>query len=350
MDKGTNKRVNGFFLSLVLLHLGASMMISMLQGAVKLGTFEALMFTQLLILVPSFVFLLIFRCDLSEWVPFKKLRPGTVALIVLFSFLIMPLISLINVLSQLFTTNAAVEMSGGFMEMPIPVTVLMVGFFGPFCEEFTFRGVIFHGLRKNGYVFAAVVLSGLYFGLMHLNLNQFSYALVLGVIFSMLVEATGSIISSIIAHAVINTWNVILMILMDRAYSKIGLDVFDLPQQMVTSDMKLAAIGVFLVLSVIFTALAAGVYIAVCRHEGRFDEVISMFYKPADISGAEGAADEDAADEDAAVESAAAEGTDTYEAEPKPPGRLVTLSGYLAIAVCLFVIFFLDKLISWINN
>lgn len=323
MDNKINKRVNGFFLGLVLLHLSASILLSVLgTGGIELGTFGALMFTQLLIMVPSFVFLIIFKCDLSEWVPFKKLRPGTVALVVLFTFLIMPLISFINVLSQLFTTNTAVEMSAQFMDMPVVMIVFMVGFFGPFCEEFTFRGVIFGGFRQYGYVFAAAVLSGLYFGLMHLNLNQLSYALVLGVIFCLLVEATGSIWGSIIAHAVINTWNVLLMLALDKAYSESGLDIFELSDDLTTTDMKLGMIGVMLVISVIATAIAAGVFIGICRHEGRLDNVISMFCRPDRLGASQ---------------------------ESGSPGRLVTATGYITIVLCLFVIFFLDKVVAWVT-
>lgn len=319
MDNKTNKRVNGFFLCLVLLHLLASILVSMLgEGAVKIGTFGALMFTQLLILVPSFVFLIINKCDLNEWIPFRRIRPGTAALVVLFTFLMMPFISLINIFSQLFTTNTAVEMSGEFLEMPAVLTVFMVGLFGPFCEEFTFRGVIYGGFRKHGYIFASAVLSGLYFGLLHFNLNQFCYALILGVVFCLLVEATGSILGSIIAHAVINTWNVVLMLVMDKAYSETGIDIFEMSQATVTTDMKLEMLGVFLVISVVATAIAAGVFIAICRHEGRMENVISVFYRPTQDAG--------------------------------HPGRLLTVSGYIAIAVCLFVIFALDKAAAWIQG
>lgn len=326
MDNRINKRVNGFFLCLVVLHLTASVLLSVLgTGAVNLGTFGALMFTQLLIMVPSFVFLLVFKCDLSQWVPFKKLRPGTIALTVLFTFMIMPLVSLINVFSQLFTTNAAVEMSADFMDMPVVMTVFMVGFFGPFCEEFTFRGIIFGGLRKHGVVFAAAVISGLYFGLMHLNLNQLSYALMLGVIFSLLVEATGSIWGSVIAHAVLNTWNVLLMIVMDKTGKEMGMDIFEMSQEFGTTDMKLEMMGIMLVISVVSTAIAVGVYIGISRHEGRLENVVSMFYRP---------------QEDSEL---------TSDGNIRSAGKIVTVSGYIAIAVCLFVIFALDKVVAWVS-
>ena len=312
-----NKRVNGFFLCLIIVHLIASILVSTLAlGAVEIGIFTSLLLTQLLILVPSFIFLLVFDCDISEWLQFRRIRISTVLMVILFTFLTMPFISLINVLSQLFTTNTAVEMSAEFSGIPSFVTIFMVGMFGPFCEEFTFRGIIFGGFRKSGYILGGAVLSALYFGLMHLNLNQFSYALVLGFLFCLLVEGTGSIFASITAHMVVNIWNVGLMLVMDKVYSGLGMDLFEMAQEAVTTDAKLAMIGTLLVISVVTMGLAFGLYIAICRNEGKLEHVISMFHKPELTEENEGG------------------------------GRLLTVSGYIAIAVCLLVIFGLDSIMA----
>ena len=325
MDKSC-KKVNGFFLSLIILRIAASIIVSALAaGGVMMGTVASLMFTQMLILVPSFLFFLIPGYDLFEWIPFKKLKVGTIGLIILFTFLIMPFISFINVFSQLFTTNTAVEMSDEFLEVSPALITVIVGFVGPFCEEFTFRGMIFGGLRKSGYVFAAAVVCGIYFGLMHLNLNQFCYALVLGVIFCMLVEATGSIWASIISHAVINTWNIVLMLVTDKFYSAMDMDIFELAQDIVTTDTKLAMMGVLIVISVVTTALAAGVFIAIAKSEERFGEVTRMFCRPAAVTDHEEAGGESRGDDRTGI---------------------ITLSGYISIGICLFVIFLLDRVLA----
>ena len=44
------------------------------------------------------------------------------------------------------------------------------------------------------------------------------------------------------------------------------------------------------------------------------------------------------------------EGTErTEDGNIRSVGKLVTVSGYIAIAVCLFVIFALDKVVAWIS-
>ncbi len=314
-----SKRVNGFFLCLIILHLTASILISTLSyGGIGIGIMGTLCLTQLLILVPSFIFILIHNVDLIEWMQFRRIKISTVLLVIVFTFLIMPFISLINVISQLFTTNAAIELSSRFDGLAAPMIVFMIGILGPFCEEFTFRGVIFGGLRRSGYIFAAAVVSALFFGLMHLNLNQLSYALVLGVVFGMLVEGTGSIWASVTAHVVINTWNAALMLIADKMYSAMGIDILSGVNEQVTLDDKLQAIGILLVMSLFFTALAAGVYIFICKNQGRFEHVVSMFCKP-----------EKKDDEEVA----------------KP--HVLSAAGYIAIFLCLFVIFLLDMVLDF---
>ena len=312
------KRVNTFFLILVILHITASLVVSMLDmQAVKLGTFSSLMLTQLLILVPSFLFFLISGYDIAEWIPFKRLKAGSVGLVVLFTFLIMPLISLVNVFSQLFADNAAVDLMGEVADMSPIITVLIVGLIGPLCEEFTFRGVIYGGLRKSGFLCAAAAVTGIFFGLMHLNLNQFSYALLLGFVMSLLVEATGSIWASVIAHVTVNTWNTVLMLGMDKLYSSMGINIFEEATEAVTTDAKLTLMGVLIIISVITTLLAAGTFIGLCSHEGRLLHVKTVFR---------------------------AKSPDTYSDDGEKM-HVITISGYLGAALCIFVIFFLDKVL-----
>lgn len=373
-----NKRVNGFFLCLIIVHFMASVAISVLaMGGVEIGTFMALLMTQLLLLVPSFIFIISGNDNVFEWLRFRRLKTGTVFMVILFTFLTMPLISLINVVSQLFTTNTAVEMSAAFVGMPAALTVFMVGIFGPFCEEFAFRGIIFGGFRRSGAVLAGAVLSSVYFGLMHLNLNQMSYALVLGVVFCMLVEGTGSIWASITAHAVINTWNVILLLVMEKVYSEMGKNMFELINEDVTTDQKLAMTGFLLVASLISSALAFGVFIAICRHEGRWEEFVSIFYRnksgnagedtryTGDIDNSDdnrynGTVEDTEStgdgygngnngiceDTESTVDSFGNGNNGAGENNTNGKVRLLTPSGYIAIALCIFIIFFLDRILS----
>ena len=70
-------------------------------------------------------------------------------------------------------------------------------------EEITIRGIVLSGYdNKNIYV--ACIASGLLFGIMHLDPQQFLYATVLGFILALVVRITNSIFASAIIHFIIN--------------------------------------------------------------------------------------------------------------------------------------------------
>ena len=66
-------------------------------------------------------------------------------------------------------------------------------------EEFALRGAVMGTLRKYGEGFA-VIISSIFFGLMHRNISQIPFALILGLVFGYAVIRTGSIWTAVIIH------------------------------------------------------------------------------------------------------------------------------------------------------
>lgn len=95
--------------------------------------------------------------------------------------------------------------SGFKLALGIIFTALLPGIF----EEITHRGLLLSGLRKYGDN-VAVVISALFFGLMHQNIVQFVYAFVIGIFFALLTIKSGSIIPAMILHFINNSLSVIL--------------------------------------------------------------------------------------------------------------------------------------------
>lgn len=77
--------------------------------------------------------------------------------------------------------------------------VLVVAIFPAICEETTHRGLLLNGFSTLG-IKRAVIFSSVLFGLMHLNINQFFYATVLGFIIAVSVIASKSILPAMIIH------------------------------------------------------------------------------------------------------------------------------------------------------
>ena len=268
-----SKKVNWVFLCLILLNLAlyALMFICYAKGIAlfDIGIVTNLLIRQLIILSPAFLFMLASGKKtetgrLNEMLGFQKIKVSSFFMVLLFTFLIMPMSTALNAISMLFVDNTVNAISGDVLQMPFPVMLFMIGIFGPFCEEFVFRGIIFRGYKKSGSVFWAVFWSALLFGLMHLNFNQAAYAIALGIMFALLVEATGSLWSSMIAHMVFNSWQVCIMYLAEF----IPTELVE-PEMELTQDLLIMAIGPYLLIAAVATPLAVCVLIWLSKNEKR---------------------------------------------------------------------------------
>ena len=134
------------------------------------------------------------------WPPYKVILG--IAAGVAYSIIINLLIA-ISGLHQLFPAydnSASVQFSG----QPIILLIITVVILGPIAEEIIFRWMIFGRIR---YYFGsrwAIILSGLMFGLYHMNMVQFVFAALLGFGFAYLYDKSGNIYITIIAHMIIN--------------------------------------------------------------------------------------------------------------------------------------------------
>ena len=174
--------------------------------------------------------------------------------------------TLVNLVSQLFVDNTVSANSEQFLSLHPLLLIFFVGILAPVCEEVVFRGAIFGGLKKEGNVFKAILASGLLFGLLHMNINQASYAFVIGILLGFLVEATGSIFSSILFHVLVNSTNAIMMIISDSVVSD---EMMANADEIVTTATLLNMICVYLVLAVIGTTIAICLLVWMSKNEGR---------------------------------------------------------------------------------
>lgn len=71
------------------------------------------------------------------------------------------------------------------------------------CEEFVYRGILCHEYEKGG-VTRAIVLSSLFFGLLHFNIANLPVYLFSGVILAMTLYATRSLFGAMLAHFLYN--------------------------------------------------------------------------------------------------------------------------------------------------
>lgn len=270
-----SKKANRLFLAMTMFHL-AVVYAMMYLPEVKMNLAVNLICSELILLLPALFFLGTSGSKWNQNLGFHKMKPATWGMVILFTFLTMPLTTLVNAVSMLFVDNAVMEISGDVVNMPFFLMLFLMAVYGPLCEEIVFRGVMFRGYKKQGSLFGAIMLSALTFGLIHMNFNQMAYAFVIGIFLGLLVEATGSLWSSVLYHFIFNAQSVCLLY--------ISKDI--LPMQMEQEALILAdkdtmfyMIGVYTVIAAITTTLAVAVLAWMARHEDREDRLRGIWGK-----------------------------------------------------------------------
>lgn len=208
------KKVNIFFpffiFGYIFLNVAVALIESLLisAGIIK-GITSAVLFIQneLVIVILLFGFCLITGVGIKD-LRFKMLSIKDIILSLLVGYLIIPMSLFLTNITSLFVDNAAAKTVSEVNAYPYIVQIILIAVMPAFVEEFTFRGLFYGTYRKSGKYFKAMLLSAVLFGLFHLNFDQFVYATFMGVLFARLTEATGSILSSILAHFAFNTFSV----------------------------------------------------------------------------------------------------------------------------------------------
>ncbi len=177
--------------------------------------------TVCLYMIPVLLYTAVTRGRCLKDIPFAVPRLSVLLLVFLFVVLLQPVVTWINMFSMMFSKNHIAEELLAMEQQNFWKNVFFAAFIPAAAEEFVVRGVLYHGYRKAGVLKAAAV-SGLLFGIMHLNINQFCYAAVLGIVFALLVEATGNLLYSMEAHFLINLNSVLLLNIQVPAGRTIG--------------------------------------------------------------------------------------------------------------------------------
>lgn len=270
-----SKKVNRIFLAVVLLHIAVILLLTVFGSVFTLEIIPNLILGQLIILIPAIPGVLLAKENLIKLAGFHKIKISSAFMIILFTFLIMPLTVVINAISMFFVDNTVAAISGEILELPFIVMFLIMGIAGPFSEELVFRGIVYQGYKKSGTILQAMLLSALLFALMHMNFNQAAYAFVIGAIMVLMVEATGSIWSSILIHVVFNSQQVCMMYLSDSSF--LGMNEMADVQAQITNEMLMLVISVYLIIAAVTTTLAGCVLVWIAKNEKREENLRAVW-------------------------------------------------------------------------
>ena len=206
-------RVNIVFLIIVVL---PELLVMLGIGRLLTGNTAQIVFSQAVYVLPVLAYLIFFKKS-TEPCRFNKLRVSDFLLCILLYICLFPVLALLNSISLLYSSNTISGVISGISnEIPYWLGIITIAIVPAFCEELTYRGVFYNTYRKVNPL-GAILLSGAMFGLLHGNLNQITYAVALGIAFSLIVEATDSIFSTMLIHCLVNSFSTTLMYLIPKA-------------------------------------------------------------------------------------------------------------------------------------
>ena len=275
------KKVNWLFLTTLLVE-AAVMAFMYLCSDISLGIIESLLLSQLIVLVPAVLFLFGTRTDPGRLIAHNRPKFTTALLVVVFTFLCMPAIIAVNAFSMLFVDNEVAGLQSYMLSVPWWQILLMVGIIGPVSEEFVFRGVIYHGYKTSQRFVGSMLLSALLFGLTHLNFNQMSYAVLVGIVSVLLLEGSGSIFYSMLFHICINTTNVVQM-LVQKAQGTImsqeeSMAYIERTMQMPYKQALAVSVSVYAVIAAGAAALAGCLLYLIVKKENRVQHMQQLVH------------------------------------------------------------------------
>ncbi|MCI1930095.1 MAG: CPBP family intramembrane metalloprotease [Clostridia bacterium] len=169
--------------------------------------------------IPTFLFFYITKANPKDVFSLHPIGAANIIIIFLISITMQPILMSVSAFSSIFFENDASEFLQSMASFPALPALLMAALMPAFFEEMYFRGIIFSNYRHVE-IKKACLMTGLFFGLAHMNPQQFLYAFIMGTVFCYFVYRTGSIFSSMLSHFTINGTQTILSAYMTRNFSQ----------------------------------------------------------------------------------------------------------------------------------
>lgn len=275
----TNKGANRTFMITVIVYVIFSLFWGFVGSRLEMPFWIDILLSQLTVFLPAFLYIKIAGMKVRELIPYRKIRISDALLAVLMTYLFYPLMVVMNLITMFFVDNTTAQMTGSMQEQGILLNMLLVAVLPACVEEFVFRGVLYHTYRRSG-LLRGILLSAFLFGCMHMNFNQFLYTFVFGIILALAVEATGSILTSMICHFILNLNSVLLVGVLSGKSGALDQAVEGSSSLMDDPKMLLAGTISWLVIAVFTTAGGLGIWICLAKRNGRLEYIREKIKEP----------------------------------------------------------------------
>lgn len=209
IKKGPIFRASLFFLFIMVWPQIGGLLISPLIPATTSYPVRLIISHIIMFILPAIGYILITRQSFKSVLKLNKIGVKDILIAIVIGFIAQPVMSFFAYIASFFFTNDVAGMMSELNNTPLWLMIIMIGVTPSISEEITMRGIILSGYDfKSKHV--AAIMSGLVFGIIHMNPHQFLYAFAMGVIFGYMVRAANSIFVAMIAHFTINTSQLLL--------------------------------------------------------------------------------------------------------------------------------------------
>lgn len=249
-------RANIYFLIILLIEIFGPILLLPLYKIIGISDIRILLLINhlILFLIPALIYLIVTKSSFKETLRLNKLHWQDTLLIILLGFLVQPVMTFFSLISTFFFNNEVGAFVSEITSTPYILLLGLIALLPSITEEVTIRGIVLSGYEnKNKYVSA--VITGLFFGILHLDPQQFLYATILGFIFAIVVRITNSIYASMIMHFIINGTSVTL-----AKISSMIMEAFptlnegtELTLKNISISEKIMLIGVYGFIAIVFS-------------------------------------------------------------------------------------------------
>lgn len=108
----------------------------------------------------------------------------------------------------------------------VAITLLSTGILGPIIEELMFRGIIYNELKSKYSNMKSILITTIFFAIIHINIIQILYALIIGFILIFVYEKYNNIKAPIILHMASNITTTLFLLLLIKNNLIINYGIF----------------------------------------------------------------------------------------------------------------------------
>lgn len=215
---GKVSKANTYFLIIMLLQL--FLPVSKIFEIFHISDIKLMLFINhsIIFIIPAIIYLIITKQSIRGTLKLNKLYFKDALLIGLLAFICQPIMTFFSLISQFFFENEIGNFMTSIVNSPYIILLLLVAVLPAITEEITIRGVVLSGYEDKN-IYLSSMVTGLLFGIMHLDAQQFLYATILGFVLALVVRITNTIFASALIHFLINGTSITIQKIMSLTYN-----------------------------------------------------------------------------------------------------------------------------------